>query len=111
MVMLVAGAKSPASQIEQQQGQPHRQLGKEIVKCRGEGKLQTVVKQRARHIGPMLWEGCREGSCPIRVCRRSREGLTDTLSRLHGPQDWTSSAPVGRMATREDLSQMQTIDW
>lgn len=34
------------SEVEQQQGQPTRQLGEEIVKCGRGGKLKTVVEQR-----------------------------------------------------------------
>ena len=44
MKMIVGTQQIPGPQIDQQQGQAHRQLRKEIVKGGGNGKLQPVVK-------------------------------------------------------------------
>jgi hypothetical protein len=49
VIMVIAGDERACSEVEEQQGQPHGQLGKEVVEGDGESKLEAVVKQRGFH--------------------------------------------------------------
>jgi hypothetical protein len=47
--MFIASPERPASQVEQQECQPHGQLWEEIVKGGSDRKLQAVIEERTLH--------------------------------------------------------------
>lgn len=74
-ILLIAGPQRPAPQVEQQEGEAHRQLRKEVVECGGEGELKAVIQQRAFHCGLLCIHGAIAGpsgrcivSCVCLLC-------------------------------------------